>query len=88
MSTVETPPVIEEPAAPTATRSPSDVLRLVVASVLLLSLIGAELWFGDTLVKFGHDLLRGLASPGRAQGPGFGIFPRRLGGHRALARDL
>ncbi len=55
-------PVVDEPPAPTATRSPSDVLRLVVSSVLLLALLGAELWFGDTLVKFAHDLLRGLTA--------------------------
>jgi undecaprenyl-diphosphatase len=53
-------PTIDEPAAPAATRSPSDVLRLVVATVLLLALLGAEVWFGETLVKFAHDLLRGL----------------------------
>ena len=53
-------PVVDEPPAATAARSPCDVLRLVVASVLLLTLVIAELWFGDTLVKFAHDLLRGL----------------------------
>jgi undecaprenyl-diphosphatase len=57
-----TGPVIDEPPAPAATRSPSDVLRLVVASVLLLALLGAEVWFGDTLVKFARDLLRGLSA--------------------------
>jgi undecaprenyl-diphosphatase len=62
MSEAPPPPVIDEPAAPAATRSPSDVLRLVVSSVLLLALLGAELWFGETLVKFAHDLLRGLES--------------------------
>jgi undecaprenyl-diphosphatase len=62
MSEVTSPPVIDEPPAPPATRSPSDVLRLVVASVVLLALLGAELWFGDTLVKFTHDLLRGLSA--------------------------
>jgi undecaprenyl-diphosphatase len=53
-------PDIEEPPASAATRSPCDVLRLVVAAVLLLALVVAELWFGETLVKFAHDLLRGL----------------------------
>jgi undecaprenyl-diphosphatase len=62
MREAPTIPVIDEPPAPTAARSPSDVLRLVVASVLLLALLGAELWFGDTLVKFTHDLLRGLSA--------------------------
>jgi len=52
--------IVNEPPPVTATRSPSDVLRLVVATVLLLALLGAELWFGDTLVKFTHDLLSGL----------------------------
>src|SRR4051794_31540626 len=60
MSDTPSAPVTEEPPAVTVTRSPCDVLRLVVASVLLLALLGAELWFGDTLVKFAHDLLRGL----------------------------
>jgi undecaprenyl-diphosphatase len=58
-------PVIEEPPAASATRSPCDVLRLVVATLLLVALIIAEVWFGETLVKFAHDLLRGLqAVPG------------------------
>jgi undecaprenyl-diphosphatase len=52
--------VVVEPPAAATTRSPTDVLRLIVATVLLLALLGAELWFGSTLVKFTHDLLRGL----------------------------
>jgi glycosyltransferase 2 family protein len=52
--------VVVEPPPVATTRSPSDVLRLIVATVLLLALLGAELWFGTTLVKFAHDLLRGL----------------------------
>jgi undecaprenyl-diphosphatase len=41
-------------------RSPADVLRLVVAAALLLVLLLVEWLFGDTLVAFGSDLLRGL----------------------------
>src|SRR3954471_1989227 len=41
-------------------RSPGDVLRLVVAAVCLLALLLAEWLFGDTLVGFASDLLRGL----------------------------
>src|SRR3954453_22104620 len=41
-------------------RSPADVLRLVVAAVCLLALLLAEWLFGDTLVGFASDLLRGL----------------------------
>ena len=40
-------------------RSPSDVLRLVVAVVLLLVLLLVQWLFGDTLVTFASDLLRG-----------------------------
>ncbi|HEX2381709.1 MAG TPA: lipopolysaccharide kinase InaA family protein [Acidimicrobiales bacterium] len=42
------------------TRSPSDVLRLVVAVVLVLVLLLVEWLFGNTLVTFASDLLRGL----------------------------
>src|SRR6478752_2523040 len=52
--------VVVEPSAAATTRSPVDLLRLIVATVLLVALLGAELWFGSTLVKFTHDLLRGL----------------------------
>src|SRR3954451_9524355 len=41
-------------------RSPADVLRLVVAAVALLILLLAQWLFGDTLVGFASDLLRGL----------------------------
>ncbi len=65
MSEAPSPTVVEELPAVTAVRSPCDVLRLVVASVLLVALLVAEAWFGETLVKFTHDLLRGLeAVPG------------------------
>ena len=41
-------------------RSPADVLRLVVAAVVVLLLLVVEWLFGDTLVAFASDLLRGL----------------------------
>jgi undecaprenyl-diphosphatase len=41
-------------------RSPADVLRLMVALALLLVLLLVEWLFGDTVVAFGSDLLRGL----------------------------
>ena len=41
-------------------RSPADILRLVVAAVLVLILLVVEWLFGDTLVAFASDLLRGL----------------------------
>jgi tRNA A-37 threonylcarbamoyl transferase component Bud32 len=44
----------------TIARSPADVLRLVVAAVVVLILLLLEWLFGDTLVSFGSDLLRGL----------------------------
>jgi undecaprenyl-diphosphatase len=40
--------------------SPADVLRLVVAAVIVLTLILLEWLFGDTLIPFASDLLRGL----------------------------
>jgi glycosyltransferase 2 family protein len=46
------------------TRSPSDVLRLVVGVVLVLALLLVEWLFGNALVTFASDLLRGfLAIP-------------------------
>ena len=41
-------------------RSPADVLRLVVAVAVALALLVVEWLFGDTLVGFASDLLRGL----------------------------
>lgn len=41
-------------------RSPADVLRLVVAAVTLLVVVVVEWIFGDDLVAFASDLLRGL----------------------------
>jgi glycosyltransferase 2 family protein len=41
-------------------RSPSDVLRAVVAAVVLLAVLVLQALFGDTLVEFSSDLLRGL----------------------------
>jgi len=42
------------------TRQPSDVLRLVVAVVLILLLLLVEWLFGNTLITFASDLLRGF----------------------------
>src|SRR5262245_49463584 len=42
------------------TRQPSDVLRLVVAVVLILILLLIEWLFGNTLITFASDLLRGF----------------------------
>lgn len=44
----------------TIERSPADVLRSAVAAAVLLILLAIEWLFGDTLVSFGSDLLRGL----------------------------
>jgi undecaprenyl-diphosphatase len=41
-------------------RSPADVVRLVTAAAVLLVLLVVEWLFGDTLVAFSTDLLRGL----------------------------
>jgi glycosyltransferase 2 family protein len=41
-------------------RSPADILRLVVAAGVVLVVLVAEWLFGDTLVAFASDLLRGL----------------------------
>ncbi|HEX3087970.1 MAG TPA: hypothetical protein VHQ23_04895, partial [Ilumatobacteraceae bacterium] len=41
-------------------RSPADVVRVVTAAAALLALLLLEWLFGDTLVAFGTDLLRGL----------------------------
>jgi undecaprenyl-diphosphatase len=41
-------------------RSPADVLRLVVAAAAWLVLLLVEWLFGDTLIAFGSDLLRGF----------------------------
>src|SRR5918994_2199838 len=41
-------------------RSPADVLRFVVAAAGSLTLVVVEWLFGDTLIAFGSDLLRGL----------------------------
>ena len=54
--------VIVEPASAEAIRSPSDVLRLVVAVAVLLVLLLVQWLFGDTLTRFAADLLSGLAA--------------------------
>jgi hypothetical protein len=52
--------VVVEAPAPAVERSPSDVLRLGVAGGLLLALLAVQALFGDTLVTFAADVLRGL----------------------------
>jgi undecaprenyl-diphosphatase len=52
--------VVVEAPAPPVERSPSDLLRLVVATVLLGVLLVVQALFGDTLVTFAAQLLRGL----------------------------
>jgi undecaprenyl-diphosphatase len=56
------PAVVDEPLVVIASRSPSDVLRLVVATVLLLVLLLVEWLFGETLTQFTTDLLSGLSA--------------------------
>ena len=46
----------------TVARSPADVLRLVVAVVALLVVLLVRWLFGDTLVGFASDFLRGFAA--------------------------
>ena len=53
---------VDEPDGAVATRSPSDVLRLVVATALLLALLVVERLFGETLTQFTTDLLSGLSA--------------------------
>ena len=49
-------------AADVRVRSPADILRVVVAAVLLLVLFVVQWLFGDTLVVFMSQLLAGLAA--------------------------
>jgi tRNA A-37 threonylcarbamoyl transferase component Bud32 len=52
--------VIEAAPGNPIERSPSDLLRLVVAFVVLVGLMLLDWLAGDTLVRFAHDLLSGL----------------------------
>ena len=52
--------VIVESTASRGIRSPSDVLRLAVAALMLVLLLLVQWLFGDTLTEFAADLLRGL----------------------------
>ncbi|HZX53320.1 MAG TPA: hypothetical protein VFE86_01495, partial [Ilumatobacteraceae bacterium] len=55
----------EAASRPRVERSPADVLRLVVALAVAIALVLIEWLFGDTLVTFASELLRGLqAVPG------------------------
>jgi undecaprenyl-diphosphatase len=55
-------PVIEAAPGNRLERSPSDLLRLIVAFVVLLGLMLLDWLAGDTLVRFAHDLLSGLSA--------------------------
>jgi undecaprenyl-diphosphatase len=56
--------VLEAPTSDVS-RSPADLLRCAVAAVLLAALLIVQWLFGDTLVTFAADVLRGLeALPG------------------------
>jgi glycosyltransferase 2 family protein len=57
---VSTATVVVEAPAPSVERSPSDLLRLGVAAALLAVLLLVQALFGDTLVTFAAQLLRGL----------------------------
>jgi undecaprenyl-diphosphatase len=58
-----TPPTeIIEARSPPVSRSPADVLRLLVAAVLAVALLIIEWLFGDTLVAFASHLLEGVAA--------------------------
>jgi undecaprenyl-diphosphatase len=59
-SSVGPPLVVVETDPAAATRSPSDVLRLAVAGGLVLGLLLVQWLFGDALVDFFAQLLRGL----------------------------
>lgn len=52
--------IVVEPAVGDAVRSPSDVVRVVVAAVTLLLLLLVQWLFGDTLTTFTTNLLDGL----------------------------
>jgi undecaprenyl-diphosphatase len=48
------------PAGARIERSPADILRLVVAAVIVVVVVVIQWIFGDTLVGFASDVLRGL----------------------------
>jgi undecaprenyl-diphosphatase len=54
--------VVVASAGPSVTRSPSDVLRALVAFVLLLVYLILQWLFGDTLLTFASQVLSGLAA--------------------------
>jgi undecaprenyl-diphosphatase len=53
------PEIVEAPLA-SAVRSPSDLLRAIVGATVFVIVLSLEVLFGDTLVGFASDLLRGL----------------------------
>jgi undecaprenyl-diphosphatase len=60
MTVVQPVPEIVEAKPAAAVRSPADVLRAIVAAVVFAALLLLQWLFGDSLVGFAHDLLRGL----------------------------
>jgi hypothetical protein len=52
--------VVVEAPKPSVERSPSDLLRLATATALLAALLLVQALFGDTLISFASELLRGL----------------------------
>ena len=57
---MSTTAVVVEAPVEGAVRSPSDVLRLAVAAVVLLLFLLVQWLFGDTLIEFASQLFRGL----------------------------
>src|SRR5262249_12685244 len=60
MTVSSTSTVIEAVPDNRIERSPSDLLRMIVAFAVLLGLLLLDWLAGDTLVKFAHDFLSGL----------------------------
>jgi undecaprenyl-diphosphatase len=59
---LQSEPVVVEAPRSSVERSPSDILRLVVAAVVLVVLLIIQALFGNTIVEFTADLLNGLAA--------------------------
>src|SRR5262245_44166854 len=53
-------PEIVEADLPSAMRSPSDVLRAIVAAVALLAVVLVQVLLGDSVIEFTNDFLRGF----------------------------
>ncbi|MBL8777286.1 MAG: phosphotransferase [Acidimicrobiales bacterium] len=61
---VPPPVIVTEPPAPAVVRSPTDVLRAVTASAVLVALVTLGLLFGDSIQSFLAELLRGVDAVG------------------------